>query len=49
MNRVSPQLDMMTEQTPDEFICEYEYSSCCVVRVWEHTVLTVDVLLRCRV
>lgn len=26
-----PQLDMMTEQTPDEFICEYEYKSCCVV------------------
>lgn len=38
INHVSPQLDMMTEQTPDEYICEYESSSCCVVRVWELTV-----------
>lgn len=38
---------MMTEQTPDEYICEYESSSCCVVRVWELNVVTVEVWL-CR-
>lgn len=31
MHRVSLQLDMMSEQTPDEFICEYESGSWCGV------------------
>lgn len=49
INHVSPQLDMMSEQTPDEFICEYESSACCVVRVWDLTVVTVEVWVCCRV